>query len=154
MSVILPCFPVGGITICNKYGVMYYSILTFWSSVALHANSGKDPVTLEQELLDLCKTNIVGNVHLFNLFLPLILKGQKKKVIAITSGMADIEFIARYEIEAGGPYAVSKAGANAVVAKYSAEYAKDGVLFMSICPGMVETGNAGDCEIPFTFQTF
>ena len=121
--------------------------------MALHANRGKDPVALEQEILDLCKTNIIGNVHLFNLFLPLILKGQKKKVIAITSGMADIELISKYEIDVGGPYSVSKAGTNAVVAKYSAEYAKDGVLFMSICPGMVETGHFSKSEIPNSFQT-
>ncbi len=124
------------------------------TDVALHANRGSDPVALERELLDLYKTNVIGNVHLFNLFLPLILKGQKKKVIAITSGMADIELVAKYGIEVGGPYSVSKAGTNAVVAKYSAEYAKDGVLFMSICPGMVDTGHSSKSEIPNTFQTF
>ncbi|EXJ90068.1 hypothetical protein A1O3_03136 [Capronia epimyces CBS 606.96] len=118
--------------------------IPLWSYFdGMGALGSKDPVALEKDLLDAYKTNIIGNVHLFNLFLPLILKGEKKKVIAISSGMADIELITKYDLEIGGPYAVSKAGANAVVAKYSAEYAKDGVLFISICPGVVDTGNSG-----------
>lgn len=103
------------------------------------------------------KTNIIGNVHLFNLFVPLILKGEKKKVIAISSGMADDVLTAKYEIEGGGPYSISKAGTNTIVAKFSAEYSKDGVLFMSICPGMVDTGALANCRsaqrFPFHDQT-
>ncbi len=88
-----------------------------------------------------CKTNVVGTVHLFNLFVPLILRGRPKKVIAISSGMADIDLISKYEIELSGPYSIGKAATNAVVAKFSAEYAKHGVLFMSISPGVVDTGH-------------
>jgi len=73
--------------------------------------------------------------------MPLILKGQQKKVIAITSGMADLELVRNFDIEVSGPYAVGKAANNMVVAKFGAEYAKDGVLFMSICPGVVDTGH-------------
>lgn len=102
---------------------------------------GKDPVALEEELMAGCKTNVVGNVHLFNLFTPLILKGKQKKVIFISSGHGDIELISKYDVEITGPYAVGKAATNAVVAKFSAEYAKDGVLFMSISPGVVDTGH-------------
>lgn len=111
----------------------YYLILT--------GTRGKNPAALEEELMAGCKTNIVGTVHLFNLFLPLILKGQQKKVIAISSGHADLDLISKYEIEVTGPYAVGKAATNVVVAKFGAEYAKDGVLFMSISPGFVDTGH-------------
>lgn len=40
-----------------------------------------------------------------------------------------------------GPYSLAKAATNVVVAKFHAEYAKDGVLFMSISPGFVDTGH-------------
>jgi NAD(P)-dependent dehydrogenase (short-subunit alcohol dehydrogenase family) len=90
------------------------------------------------------KVNVVGNVHLFNLFLPLLQKGSVKKVIAISTGMADIELIRKYEIDIGGPYSISKAALNAAVAKYSAQYQKDGILFMSISPGLVDTGHHTD----------
>ncbi|RDW73580.1 hypothetical protein BP6252_07487 [Coleophoma cylindrospora] len=108
---------------------------------------GKNPTALEEELIAGCKTNVVGNVHLFNLFLPLILSGQQKKVIAISSGHADLDLISKYEIEVSGPYAVGKAATNAVVAKFGAEYAKDGVLFMSISPGVVETGHFNPAQL-------
>jgi NAD(P)-dependent dehydrogenase (short-subunit alcohol dehydrogenase family) len=71
---------------------------------------------------------------------PLILKGTAKKVVAITSGMGDIELVRKHNVYEEGPYAISKAALNMVVAKFSAEYAKDGVLFLSVCPGLVDTG--------------
>ncbi|KAH8431021.1 SDR family oxidoreductase [Aspergillus melleus] len=102
---------------------------------------GQQPEALEENLLDYFKTNVVGNIHLFNLFTPLILKGDAKKVIAISSGHADLDLVAKHNIDLVAPYTISKVGLNAAVAKFSAQYAKDGVLFMSICPGMVDTGH-------------
>jgi NAD(P)-dependent dehydrogenase (short-subunit alcohol dehydrogenase family) len=91
--------------------------------------------------VELFQVNVVGNIHLFNLFLPLILKGKAKKVITISSGMGDFEMARKYNIFEDGSYSISKAAVNMAVAKFSAEYAKEGVLFLSICPGLVETGN-------------
>ena len=71
----------------------------------------------------------------------MILKGKQKKVIAISSGHADLDLISDYEIEVNAPYTVGKAALNTAVAKFGAEYGKDGVLFMSISPGVVDTGN-------------
>ena len=105
-------------------------------------NSGEDKV---QEMEDvshlLFQTNVVGNIHLFNLFTPLVLKGKTKKVIAITSGHGDVDFINQTEIESATLYASSKAALSLVVAKYNAQYRKDGVLFMSISPGVVDVGH-------------
>lgn len=112
----------------------------------LTGTRGKDPTALEEELIAGCKTNVVGTIHLFNLFLPLILNGQQKKVVFISSGQADLDLISKYEIEVSGPYAVGKAATNTVVAKFGAEYARDGVLFMSISPGVVETGHFNPAE--------
>ncbi|KAK2613114.1 hypothetical protein N8I77_000043 [Diaporthe amygdali] len=102
---------------------------------------GENPAALEEELFAGWKTNVVGNIHLFNLFLPLLLKGKQKKVAFISSGHADLDLISKYEIEISGPYSLGKAATNVVVAKFHAEYAKDGVLFMSISPGVVDTGH-------------
>lgn len=102
---------------------------------------GEQPEALEENLIKCFKINTVSNIHLFNLFMPLILKGDVKKVIAISSGHASLDAISNLEIEVAPLYTISKAGLNAAVAKFSAQYAKDGVLFMSICPGMVDTGH-------------
>ncbi|KAI0836890.1 NAD(P)-binding protein [Hypoxylon sp. FL0890] len=103
-----------------------------------------NPKALEDELLTAYKTNVIGNVHLFNLFLPLIQKGDAKKVIAISSGMSDIEFVRNYELDMAAPYALNKAAMNFTVAKYHAEFRSKGILFMSICPGVVETSGHND----------
>ncbi|KAH8697005.1 hypothetical protein BGW36DRAFT_377747 [Talaromyces proteolyticus] len=101
---------------------------------------GKQPEALEHNLMQAFKINVVSNIHLFNLFTPLILKGEAKKVIAISSGHADLNITAKFNIDVSAVYAITKASLNIAVAKFSAQYAKDGVLFMSICPGVVDTG--------------
>ncbi|KAL4796608.1 hypothetical protein BDV19DRAFT_360666 [Aspergillus venezuelensis] len=90
------------------------------------------------------QTNVVGNIHLFNLFLPLVQKSPIKKVIAITSGLADLDLTNEFELENGALYAASKAALNVIVAKFNAQYKKDGVLFLGISPGVVEVGKYGN----------
>jgi NAD(P)-dependent dehydrogenase (short-subunit alcohol dehydrogenase family) len=77
---------------------------------------------------------------LYNLFLPLILKGKIRKVVAITTGLADIDLTLKYGLYEAAPYAISKAAMNMATAKFQAEYEKDGVLFLGISPGVVDTG--------------
>ncbi|MCJ1473925.1 hypothetical protein MMC13_002581 [Lambiella insularis] len=96
---------------------------------------------LEDVLLKSFQTNVIGNIHLFNLFLPLVMKGKVKKVITISSGHADLDFINDLEIETSALYSASKAAMNVIVAKFNAQYKKDGVLFVSISPGLVEVGH-------------
>ncbi|PWY78361.1 hypothetical protein BO70DRAFT_380595 [Aspergillus heteromorphus CBS 117.55] len=102
---------------------------------------GQRPEALEAEAMKLFNVNVVGNIHLFNLFVPLVRQGQGKKVIAISSGHAALDLIPKFSLEVGSLYTISKAGLNIAVAKFSAQYAKEGILFMSICPGMVDTGH-------------
>ncbi|KAF2622208.1 NAD(P)-binding protein [Macroventuria anomochaeta] len=101
---------------------------------------GEDPEILEKDIHDSIQTNVLGTIHLFNLFIPLLRKGSAKKAIAISTGMADVELIRNYDVGIAGPYALSKAALNVAVAKFSAQYRKEGILFMSISPGFVDTG--------------
>lgn len=80
-----------------------------------------------------------------------MLKGDAKKVITLSSGHADVDAISKYDISIAGSYSASKAAMNVIVAKFSAEYRRQGVLFLSISPGVVDTGNqGGECEAPCT----
>lgn len=54
--------------------------------------------------------------------------------------MADLDFINRNDVEYGTPYATSKGTLNVVNVKFSAQYKKQGVLFIGISPGVVDTG--------------
>ncbi|KAF9771645.1 hypothetical protein IL306_010701 [Fusarium sp. DS 682] len=98
------------------------------------------PNELEKDLKMGFDVNVVSNIHLFNLFMPLILKGKVKKVVTISTGLADLEFTNNFEYDVTPLYSISKAAMNMAVAKFNAQYKKDGVLFMSVCPGMVDVG--------------
>ncbi|KAI0200563.1 NAD(P)-binding protein [Astrocystis sublimbata] len=114
-----------------------------WSGYHAIGDLGKDPKKLEAEMLDTYKTNVIGNIHLFNVYMPLVLEGRAKKVIAISSGMADMELSREYKLVLGTPYTLSKVAMNAATVKFHAEYADQGVLFLNICPGVVDTGVYG-----------
>lgn len=85
--------------------------------------------------------NAVGNVHLFHAFLPLIQCGNIRKVVAISTGNTDLDMVAEKQIPSGSLYSISKIALNMAVAKFHAQYAKEGILFMAVCPGHVDTGH-------------
>ncbi len=101
---------------------------------------GENPQGLEEDLHKLIDTNVIGNIHLYNLFMPLVLKGKVKKVICITSGLGDLDITNNLELDTASLYSISKAAMNMVTAKFNAQYKKDGVLFLGISPGMVDVG--------------
>ncbi|KAI0505860.1 hypothetical protein F5B22DRAFT_489952 [Xylaria bambusicola] len=111
-----------------------------WDAYDSLGTLAKKPQELEDDLLKSFKVNVLSNIHLLNQFMPLILKGQAKKVIVLSSGHADLDSIRLYDLDVACGYAISKAAMNAAVAKFSAQYRKDGVLVMSICPGSADTG--------------
>ncbi|OJD21304.1 hypothetical protein ACJ73_07353, partial [Blastomyces percursus] len=92
------------------------------------------------EPLENFSVNAISNIHLLSLFIPLMRKSVMKRVITLTSGGVDTEFILRYDITTQMPCAVSKAVMNAATAKFSAQYWKEGILFVSISLGVVVKG--------------
>ena len=95
---------------------------------------------LEEDLIDSFKVNVVGVANTVKAFMPLIRKGEAKKVIYISSIMADMGLVNGFSIDNAGPYAVSKAAGNMLIAKYhAAAGAAWGILFMSTAPGIVMT---------------
>lgn len=107
----------------------------------------------EQEFLELLNAsmhaNVAGVIFTVNAFIDLVKNSNVKKVVVISSGMADEEIILKAEIAASVPYSISKAGANVVTSKYAAQYKKDGVIFLSLSPGFVQTqadpNEPGEC---------
>lgn len=113
----------------------------------------EDPDALDKDLNDSLRTNVIGNINLFNLFVPLLQKGNVKKAISISTGLADLDGAKVNEI--GAPYSISKAALNLAVAKFSAQYGKEGILFMSISPGLVNTKpeSEGQYSCPYANTT-
>ena len=102
--------------------------------------SDSDPSILEKDLLDSFNVNVIGVVKTINTFMPLIKQSSIKNVITISTGAADVDLVNKFEIDNGASYAISKSGTNMMVAKYNALYKKDGILFLAISPGVVDTG--------------
>ncbi|KAI1128462.1 NAD(P)-binding protein [Nemania abortiva] len=112
-----------------------------WSEFDAIGNLGqRDPKGLENDMLECFKVNVIGNVHVFNIYIPLIQKGRAKKIITISTGFSDMEMTRDFKIAGGAPYAISKAAMNATTVKFHVQYADQGVLFLNICPGVVDTG--------------
>jgi NAD(P)-dependent dehydrogenase (short-subunit alcohol dehydrogenase family) len=104
----------------------------------------ENPKELQDDLQKSFDVNVVAQIHLITIFLPLILKGKTKKVISLTTAFADVDFTNAYDIHVAPLYSISKAAMNLAVAKFSAEYKKDGVLFLSITPGSVDVNRYHD----------
>lgn len=107
---------------------------------ALSDFDGKEDV-LDYALNQTFQVNVVGVINTINAFLPLVRKSAVKKVITISSGMGDEVEAAKYSLFEGAPYSISKAAVNMVTAKYSAKHADEGILFLSLAPGMIATNN-------------
>ncbi|KAF1966044.1 NAD(P)-binding protein [Bimuria novae-zelandiae CBS 107.79] len=101
-----------------------------------------------EELNASMSTNVAGVMWTVNAFINLVKNSNVKTVIFISSCMADTELIGITGIAAAVPYAVSKAGANVVVAKYAALYKSTGVVFLALGPGFVQTQAEDPDNVP------
>ena len=93
--------------------------------------------------------NVLGVIYTINAFLPLIRKGAGKKVVTLSSGHGDLDFALKVGVANAGPYAVSKAAVNMVMVKYAVRFKGEGIVFLTISPGWVNT-----IQGPREFATF
>jgi NAD(P)-dependent dehydrogenase (short-subunit alcohol dehydrogenase family) len=103
------------------------------------SNSVKQPDFLESQLDIYFKFNVTGVIKTINAFMPLIRKGNIMQVVVISSMAGDCDMINQFGFDVTGPYAMSKSAVNTAVALLSAIYKKEGVLFLTMGPGVVDT---------------
>ena len=84
-------------------------------------------------------TNVIGVIHTINAFLPLLRAGPTKKVITISTGIADPAAITAIGLYNVSPYTISKAATNMVVTKYAIQFKDEGFVFLALSPGFVNT---------------
>lgn len=127
--------------------------------------SESDLQTVIQDTQRSIEVNVFGSLKTTLAFLDLIRQGELKKVVAISSGMGDTSKLSTWLFRGIGtdnppgmineiklsnavPYAISKGALNVLVAKLSASYSDQGILFMALCPGRVDTseGIMPECE--------
>ncbi|KLO12358.1 NAD(P)-binding protein [Schizopora paradoxa] len=107
----------------------------------------EDPHLLDHDMLSFFKTNVLGVIHTTNAFLPLIRAGEMKKCIIITSTLGSPRFTVDTKFIRAPGYSMSKAASNLAVAKYAAQYKEEGIVFLSISPGLVRTKSGSKEEV-------
>ena len=85
------------------------------------------------------RNNAIGSAFSTNAFLPLLRAGAAKRVVTISSGLGDPEFVIGSGWTAGMAYSVSKAALNMVVAQFAAALRPEGFTCLAISPGLVNT---------------
>ncbi|ERS98378.1 short chain dehydrogenase (AtsC) [Sporothrix schenckii 1099-18] len=109
-----------------------------------------DPELFEKNMDLTFRINVVGTIESVAFFAPLVEKSKLKKIVVISSGAGDIDFILQSGMDMQSPYAISKAALNMAVAKFHLEYKPKGVLVFAISPGLVDTEFATDPNNPLT----
>lgn len=84
-------------------------------------------------------TNVAGPLYAINAFLPLVRAGAAKKVVIISSGMADTELMEIAGVSQAVTYSASKSAANVLATKYAIELKSEGIAFLALSPGLVNT---------------
>ncbi|KIJ52470.1 hypothetical protein M422DRAFT_156847 [Sphaerobolus stellatus SS14] len=102
---------------------------------------------LQKDLLDAFSVNVIGVIYSINAFINLVKAGQTKKVITISSAIADPDVGLASGFYQGAPYAISKAAVNMAVTKYAIQFKDEGIIFLALSPGYVDTA-----EEPLTPQ--
>lgn len=109
---------------------------TPWDGFTANApsNTGK----FRTNLVEAVDTNVVGMMNVVRIFRPLISKGRLKKMIVISTALADTGFTKAAQLTYHIPYAASKAAMNLVIAKMAIDFEKEGILLCALCPGWVK----------------
>ena len=96
--------------------------------------------TSSANLLQTLDTNVVGPLRITQAFLPLIRRGQHKKIIHISSIMGSL---ARSGKSTSRSYRISKAGLNMLSRTLAAELHNEQIISLKIHPGWVQTDMGG-----------
>jgi NAD(P)-dependent dehydrogenase (short-subunit alcohol dehydrogenase family) len=99
---------------------------------------GREDV-LRKDMMTSLEVNVLGIMYSINAFLPLIRKSNVKKIIVISTGLADTENVPKTGVPNFITYSSMKAALNMVVAKYSVELKEEGIIVLALSPGVVAT---------------
>lgn len=107
----------------------------FWSTIDEYPTQE----ALVADFRKVFDTNVLGAILPTNEFLPLLKKGQTKKVLTLSTGLADPAAVLAGGHKYGPAYSVTKVGVEMANIKYAVKYKDEGFTFLTISPGMVKT---------------
>ncbi|PYH30041.1 SDR family oxidoreductase [Aspergillus neoniger CBS 115656] len=102
-------------------------------------------LTVNRDNLDSVFHTNVTSAHLVtSAFLPLLKKGNLKKVVNISTTLGSITMAPRFALFPVPAYKVSKAALNMLTTQYAQSLADQGFTFLAISPGWVKTDLGGE----------
>ncbi len=90
-------------------------------------------------------TNLLGFLYITQLAVEQMLKQRTGSVVSVTAALADQPIAG---VSAAVPM-ITKGGLNAVIKSLAIEYAKDGIRFNAVAPGIVDTPMHNDGQKAF-----
>ncbi|PIL26286.1 hypothetical protein GSI_12042 [Ganoderma sinense ZZ0214-1] len=104
---------------------------------------------LDAEFIDAYKVNALGPVHSITAFLPLLRASSTKKIVVISSGGADPNFVRAVEVATMSAYGMTKAAALMATTKFALKLKDEGFIVCSLSPGLVDvSGTIGESGSP------
>jgi NAD(P)-dependent dehydrogenase (short-subunit alcohol dehydrogenase family) len=104
---------------------------------------------LQKDFTNSVNVNVIGVMFSINAFLPLIRMGRVKKIVVLSTGLADLDNALKSNNPVFVPYSVSKAAVNMVTVKYANDLKREGIIVVALSPGLVNTR-----ETPRKFSFF
>ncbi|CUM68094.1 uncharacterized protein PRCAT00005811001 [Priceomyces carsonii] len=101
----------------------------------------EDFAAFSSEVNKSIKVNVLDQIYLINIFLPLLEKGDIRKIVFISSGLSAMSFVLKTEIQFQMPYSLSKAALNLISAKFALALKSKGFTVLAICPGLVSSSS-------------
>lgn len=115
----------------------------FWNTIDEYT-----PEELVNDFRKVFDTNVLGTILPTNIFLPLLRKGQVKKVLSLSTGLADPASVLMVGNKYGAAYGITKVGVEMANIKYATKYKEEGFTFLTISPGIVKTDMGAPPEKP------
>jgi len=117
-------------------------------------NAGVMPITqggieAMDDLEDTLLTNVTGVHMVTKAFLPLLRKGDRKKVVNISTTLGSIAKAKDYALMPVPAYKISKSALNSLTVQYALQFAEEGFTFFAISPGWLQTDmGSKDADLP------
>ncbi|KPM34770.1 hypothetical protein AK830_g11801 [Neonectria ditissima] len=111
------------------------------AGVSYDASASWEDVNIEDFMAEM-QFNLTSPIYLLREFLPLIRKGEAKKILIMTSSLGSVE-LAGYMTGLANTYSVAKASLNMLIRKWSTTLKNDGITTFLLHPGWVGVTELG-----------
>ena len=98
--------------------------------------------------------NTYSQLYVANKFHPLLSKGEKKKIVFVSSGLGHGDWVYKAGHQRLTAYSMGKAALNLMVAQLGATLRHEGFTVLGLCPGIVNSGRLADEEVEQTYGIF